>query len=408
MRCKRPAPPRLKVNRVYLPTPSSREPAIKPGSREEIAAYKAGLCTWCGVNPAVPSGTECGCRYTTISTPDDAQLAQPQPASESEHQGLVNVLSVLGSAATVAGAPDIAAYAIEYAAAGYEVGPLCHRGRDANGMITSKILSPYGKDPNGRLVPHGHLDFTNDVATVCRWWSKTPWNIGVRVPESMFVLDVDDLTVLAEWEAVYGKLPETLTTISGREAGGRHYWFWHPGGKIRTKIVKGAVETKTNTGYVVVAPSVHPHSGNTYTRIEAPIAHPPAWLIDKVRQEPKPAPRPAPRSGRRLFQHYGPSPADNYTNNNSWPDVLGPHGWKCLDADPDADGARWLHPTATSSCSATIKHGLMFVYSTSTDFEVTESGDTHGYTRFRAYAVLNHGGDMKAATRALTRTERTR
>ena len=77
------------------------------------------------------------------------------------------------------------------------------------------------------------------------------------------------------------------------------------------------------------------------------------------------------------------------------------HGWACLDPDPDADGARWLHPAATSKCSATIKNGCLFVYSTSTVFEFTESGDPHGYTKFRAYAVLNFGGDLKAAARAL-------
>ena len=36
-----------------------------------------------------------------------------------------------------------------------------------------------------------------------------------------------------------------------------------------------------------------------------------------------------------------------------------------------------------------------------TPFEVTESGNRHGYTKFRAHAVLNHRGDMSAAARAL-------
>jgi hypothetical protein len=43
----------------------------------------------------------------------------------------------------------------------------------------------------------------------------------------------------------------------------------------------------------------------------------------------------------------------------------------------------------------------LFVYSPNTPFTVTTPGDPHGYTRFRAYAVLEHGGDLSAAARAL-------
>ena len=75
---------------------------------------------------------------------------------------------------------------------------------------------------------------------------------------------------------------------------------------------------------------------------------------------------------------------------------LDPHGWECLGLDPDADGSRWLHPAVTSSCSATIRHGCPFVYSTNTPFEVGEPGKPKGYTKFRAYAVLNHQGDLSA------------
>ena len=107
----------------------------------------------------------------------------------------------------------------------------------------------------------------------------------------------------------------------------------------------------------------------------------------------------------RSAQFFGPSVADEYTANTSWADILEPHGWTQADhrQDPDAAGARWLHPTATSACSATISNGCLFVYSPNTPFDVTEGGSPKGYTKFRAYAVLEHGGDMKAAARALIR-----
>jgi hypothetical protein len=66
-----------------------------------------------------------------------------------------------------------------------------------------------------------------------------------------------------------------------------------------------------------------------------------------------------------------------------------PHGWDCLDPDEDEDGARWRHPDATAPHSATICYGQLFVYSTNTPFEPTESGNPHGYTKFRAFGVLN-------------------
>jgi hypothetical protein len=77
-----------------------------------------------------------------------------------------------------------------------------------------------------------------------------------------------------------------------------------------------------------------------------------------------------------------------------------------LDLDPEEDCSRWLHPAATSSCSATIRHGCLFVYSTNTPFEATEPGSPKGYTKFRAYAVLNHQGDLSAAARALGKERR--
>jgi hypothetical protein len=157
-------------------------------------------------------------------------------------------------------------------------------------------------------------------------------------------------------------------------------------------------DLRTHANYVVLAPSIHPDTGNPYQRIDRAVVVPPAWLVELLAAEPAPI-RPTLKYHRPRF--YGPSIADNYSANTSWAEILEPHGWRCLDADPDADDARWLHPTATSARSATVRNGCLFVYSTNTPFEVTASDDRHGYTRFRAYAVLNHRGDMRAAAQSL-------
>lgn len=128
----------------------------------------------------------------------------------------------------------------------------------------------------------------------------------------------------------------------------------------------------------------------------------PEWLAELLRPE-SPATNRTPNSSAHV--HFdGPSLADEYSASTSWADILIPHGWTCLDSDPDADGARWRHPAATAPYSATIRHACLFVYSTNTDFEVTAAGDKHGVTRFKAYAVLNHGGDMSAAYQHLKGT----
>ena len=68
--------------------------------------------------------------------------------------------------------------------------------------------------------------------------------------------------------------------------------------------------------------------------------------------------------------------------------------------DGDSDGSKWRHPTATSAEPASIRRGCLFVYSPNTVFEPTAAENPHGYTRYRAYAMLEHGGDLAAAARA--------
>ena len=245
------------------------------------------------------------------------------------------------------------------------------------------------------------LDATTNIDQVAAWWAGryAGCNVGARVPESMFVLDVDDLGALAELEDKHSTLPLTLTTISGRAAGGKHMYFRRPAGKISHKRLPKGIEIKTSMGYTVQPPSSHPDTGKKYERMEAPVAAPPAWLVDLLLPEP---PAPKPRPAHKLYALHGwTSIADQYTVKATWSTLLTPHGWNCLDKDPEADGARWVHPTATSKWSATIKHGCLFVYSPNTDFDVTESGSPKGYTKFRAFAVLDYKGDLRAAAKAL-------
>jgi hypothetical protein len=254
-----------------------------------------------------------------------------------------------------------------------------------------------------RLGGRGILDATTDTAQITTWWVRYRGaNIGVRVPVNVFVIDVDPraggLKSLAALEAKHGRLPETLTTISGRGDGGHHLFYRRPAGTLSAARLGDGIDLKTHAGYVVGAPSIHPDTGKPYTRIDHPVAAPPAWLIKLLLPEP-PKTVTRPRRVNRRFN--GPSIADQYCAATTWPEILEPHGWTCTSPDPDADDACWLHPTATSKRSASVQHGHLFVWSPNTPFEITETGNPHGYSKFHAYAQLNYGGDMSAAAKSL-------
>lgn len=268
------------------------------------------------------------------------------------------------------------AYALDYAEAGYEVFPL------------------RGKVP---LIAGGNgvLDATTSIVQVHEWWTRWPTaNIAVRVPINMFVLDIDPRNggehTLLDLVRQHGPLTPTRTSYSGRGDGGRHYWHLHPGGKLSSKRLGVGLDIKDHRGYVVVPPSVHPDGGKPYwwaTPAVEPVL-PPAWLTRMVQEPPE-----LPAATRPSHGLSGPTLADSLP----WADILEPHGWRRTGGDGEDDGSKWRHPSASAAWSATIRHGCLFVYSSNTPFEQTHPGDPRGYTKLRAYAVLNARGDCKAA-----------
>lgn len=277
---------------------------------------------------------------------------------------------------------------------------------------------------------HGVKDATTDRDVVRDWFTRYPDAlVGAQVPATLFALDVDPRHGghhrLAALEAEHGPLPTTLTVWSGRGDGGRHLYWRRPAGKLTEARLKaelrrlGALDDDADemgldlkaAGYCVMPPSPHPATGEPYRWEIHGIAEPPAWLTTLLRPaEAAPLPPRSAQVARALgvWDLFAPAGgvADDFTARNTWADVLEPHGWRCSDPDGDRDGARWRHPAATTPVSATVRHGCLFVYSTNTPFEATTAGDRHGYTRFRAFAVLNHAGNLSAAARSLLTVSR--
>lgn len=297
-------------------------------------------------------------------------------------------------------------HALYYAAHDFEVFP----------------VSPVNKAP---LVDNGFKDATTDPATIRRWWTDNPDAlIGCRVPADLLILDIDprhggDKT----WAELLNCYPDTIPAgrehHSGRGDGGRHIWFKRPDGIQPTAKPLHEWARKAGTGhatgkrgwssgidilhhdqrYTILPPSPHPETRLPYTwlRKKDPVVMP-GWLVDLITKAPQQAqpPRPTLRVADET------SIADWFSANSNWNDILGPNGagWELVAGDGDSDGSKWRHPAATAESSCSIRHGCLFVYTPNTDFEQTEEGDTHGYTRFRAWAVVEHDSDLKAAARA--------
>ncbi len=133
----------------------------------------------------------------------------------------------------------------------------------------------------------GVLDATSDPETVDRWWTDHPAaNIGGRVPDGAVVVDVDpryggDKT-MAELVRSHGPLPATLTVVSGRGDGGRHYYYRRTPGELTSTRLGAGIDLKTSSGYCVLPPSIHPDSGRPYVLQDGPRrpARMPEWLAE--------------------------------------------------------------------------------------------------------------------------------
>ncbi|MCI0701616.1 MAG: bifunctional DNA primase/polymerase [Planctomycetia bacterium] len=99
----------------------------------------------------------------------------------------------------------------------------------------------------------------------------------------------------------------------------------------------------------------------------------------------------------------GDRPGDDFNQRIQWGDILTPHGWKVYRST--AGATYWCRPgkspagvsASTGFCRGLSGRDLLYVFSTSAAPFDAETC----YSRFAAYALLNHHGDFKAATRAL-------
>lgn len=179
-----------------------------------------------------------------------------------------------------------------------------------------------------------------------------------------------------------------------------------PGDRVQVLI-----ETRGEGGQAVVAPShgsVHP-SGRPYVLLAGgfatiPMLNAAEWAgITAAARRLDSMPTVQLRGAERGAERPAPSTSDAssvmeaFNHEASWRDILEPHGWVLV--DDSGENHLWRRPGKHEGISATAGDagtGPLYVFTSSTDFDSEQA-----YSKFAAYAVLNHRGDMSAAARAI-------
>jgi len=184
--------------------------------------------------------------------------------------------------------------ALSYAKRGWPVIAL-HTPEKGGCSCGKQDCDSIGKHPryNKKDLPHGVHSATIDEKTIKTWWERWPTaNVGIATGKRSFdALDVDTgdedgNDTLNDFEAKYGKLPNTVEQITG--GGGRQIFFKAIGNLPNAVRFAPGLDIRTDGGLVVAPPSLHT-SGQRYEWElcslpgETLLAPWPPWLIDKVK-----------------------------------------------------------------------------------------------------------------------------
>jgi hypothetical protein len=316
-----------------------------------------------------------------------------------------------------------------YVSAGISVIPVA---RDGSKAPDSRLLPR--EQRNGKMAPTWNpykerLATEKELAS----WFDGPQPAGIAIVGGevsgaleMLDFDRDAEEVFPRWcELVETEAPGLVERLSIVEtpSGGYHVRYRSPDEDIpgNTDLArypkndphvkaKGRIiiQTRGSGGYCVVpgSPADCHETGRPYVHRGGPVI-PPAITPDEreclwsyarsFNHEAKEQPR---QTGLDL------RPGDDYdVRGPDWALILEPHDWCCISGSP-AGERRWRRPHKERGWSATTGHcygsndaDLLFVFSSNaTPFE-----DGKAYGKFRAFALLNHNGDLSAAADALAK-----
>jgi hypothetical protein len=251
-------------------------------------------------------------------------------------------------------------------------------------------------------------------AEIDRWYSNGRTGVGWvtgKASGNLEVIDFDDRSAFAEYRrlceesglvALFDKILDGYCEHSPNGAHIAYRCSEIEGNQklAQSKEHKALIETRGEGGFIIVAPS---HGGvnvkgpyllqsggpdkiATITPEERRSLFDIAKMLDESIK---------PESHETTKTQMGGRPGDDFNQHAEWGDVL--KGWKRVSGRLGV--ISWRRPGKDIGISATTNHGdsdLLYVFSTSTEFEANR-----GYSKFSSYALLEHGGDFKAAAKEL-------
>lgn len=288
--------------------------------------------------------------------------------------------------------------ALAYADANYPIYPIYPKGHRND---------PTGKRP---AIAKWNELATTDLDTVEGWYGFTHvgFNIGLAVPAHLLTVDIDrhseakdGMAYLEALEELHGLLPETLTAYTG--GGGEHRYYLKPITPRPLNLMALAahgIDLLTDGHGAILPPSESASGPYRWLDPAAPIVALPEWFSSLIT---RPAPKAIWQAPPKRINYQGNSPIDRFEERFGWSAILTsmvPNPWQVLSGGEDNDGDSYSHPEALGRTSATIKHGRLFCFSTSTPLPVSAASDPHGLTRFKVWRLLNGYSMAEARGRA--------
>ena len=243
---------------------------------------------------------------------------------------------------------------------------------------------------------------TTDLEQINLWYLDKYKGHGVGIAtgdaSGVFVLDVDNHDSLHDLEATHGKLPQTLTSITG--SGGAHHLFSYPsdGRRIHNSAsgILPGLDIRGERGQIVAPPTKHPN-GQRYEWDDecSTIAAAPEWLLDLVCEKV-----PAPGPPLKLVSN-SDRPGDIWAAATDWAEILEADGWKLHHTDRQGE-RHWTRPGkelrdgASATTGFTSNDHLKMFSSSHPQLRTEETYSKLGYL-----AAVHHQGDFKAASKQL-------
>lgn len=145
---------------------------------------------------------------------------------------------------------------------------------------------PVRKNDKAPATPKGLHDATTDEKKIREWFTDGDYNIAIECSDTI-VIDCDTYKdkSLVSWEKI---LDDENIPIQRTASGGRHFLFKRPEGvnwRNSANRIEPGIDTRTNGGYIVVAPSVI--HGNEYVWLhdlkpKDELPEPAEWLRGKL------------------------------------------------------------------------------------------------------------------------------